>query len=108
MKEYFNGSDTVRVLKINDIIQTEMSLTTRQSVSEYVKLLDLLVPKAKESGTALVLGLGGGLTANDLCKKNYTTDGVEFDDRVIATARDYFFLDARVQTIHEDARYFLN
>lgn len=99
---------SVRLLKINSIIQTEMNLHTKHSVSGYVSLLDTLVPYSETPKKALVLGLGGGLTANLLIEKNYKITGVEFDERIIEASRNYFFLDPSVQTFCEDARYYLN
>jgi spermidine synthase len=104
--DIFNGKDSVRILKINEIIQTEMNLKNKNSVSEYIQLLDTLIDK--KDGSALVLGLGGGLTANMLSKKNYRTEGVEFDERIIEAAKNHFFLDPSVRAIDEDARFFLN
>jgi predicted membrane-bound spermidine synthase len=101
-------SQTYRILTVNDIIQTEMNLTTRKSVSEYVKLIDTLVNISFVSKNALVLGLGGGLNANLLAEKNYNTDGVELDQRIIDAAKAYFYLNKNVNTFYEDARYFLN
>jgi predicted membrane-bound spermidine synthase len=102
------GKDTVRLLLINDIIQTEMDLKSRRSVSAYISLLDTLIPFTTSSGTALVLGLGGGLTANILLEKNYVVEGVEFDERIIQAAQNFFFLPKSVKSIHQDARLFLN
>ncbi|MBL7913274.1 MAG: fused MFS/spermidine synthase [Bacteroidia bacterium] len=100
--------ETVRILKINSIIQTEMNLKTKRSVSEYVKLLDTLVLYSANPKAALVLGLGGGLTANLLQEKNYMTDGVEFDENIIKAAVNYFDLNKNVKPVCSDARYFLN
>ncbi|MBA2611146.1 MAG: fused MFS/spermidine synthase [Bacteroidetes bacterium] len=100
--------EPIRILKINSIIQTEMSLNTSRSVSEYVKLLDTLVPYSASPKSALVLGLGGGLTANLFSSKNYITDGVEFDKGIIDAANNYFYLSKNVKAICSDARYFLN
>ncbi|MDP1801002.1 MAG: fused MFS/spermidine synthase, partial [Bacteroidota bacterium] len=85
-----------------------MNLSTKRSVSEYVKLLDTLIPNSSTPKTALVLGLGGGLTANLLQEKNYNTDGVEFDKNIIDAAVNYFDLNKNVKAICSDARYFLN
>lgn len=101
-------NSAVRVLKINNIIQTEMDLGSRLSISDYVSLLDTLIPSAKTDKSSLVLGLGGGLTANLLINKNYSCKGVEFDDRIISSARNFFYLNPKVITTHADARYFLN
>lgn len=100
--------EIVRVLKINDIIQSEMRLSDSCSVSEYIGLLDTLIPSATKKERALVLGLGGGLTANLLSKKKYQTSGVEFDTRIIEAAHSFFYLDPRVTAIEGDARQFIN
>jgi len=97
-----------RILTVNDIVQTEMLLQNKRSLSAYMQLIDTLVPFSKDEGNALVLGLGGGLAANLLEEKKYHTDGVELDERIIAAAKKYFYLDKRVMTYYEDARYFLN
>jgi predicted membrane-bound spermidine synthase len=97
-----------RILTINNIIQTEMVLETKGSASTYINLIDSLIPNSKIQGSALVLGLGGGLTANLLERKNYQTDGVELDKRIIEAAQLFFNLDKRVNAVCTDARYFLN
>lgn len=102
------GDAPVRLLRINNVIQTEMGLQTRKSVSEYVHLLDTLVPISKNRGSALVLGLGGGLVANMLVEKNYETDAVEIDQRIIDVAGSFFNLQRSVHSFCGDARYFLN
>lgn len=100
--------ETIRILKINNIVQTEMNVKTKRSVSEYVNLLDTLVPNSSKPKTALVLGLGGGLTANLFVEKNYVTDGVEFDRGIIDAAQNFFDLNKTVKPVCEDARYYLN
>jgi predicted membrane-bound spermidine synthase len=102
-----NGSIIIRKLLINNTIQTEMQLDSRQSVSEYVHLVErnvLYFPKGK----ALVLGLGGGVVANMLNSKNYRVTAVEFDPRIISMAKQFFYLHDSVKTICEDARYYIN
>lgn len=98
----------VRLLKINSIVQTEMDLRTKHSVSGYVSLLDTLVNYSQTQKKALILGLGGGLTANLFIEKNYKVTGVEFDERIIEASKNFFSLDPEVETFCEDARYFLN
>lgn len=102
------NNEKIRILKINNIIQTEMNLSTKRSVSEYVTMLDSLVPYSPKPKKALVLGLGGGLTANLFQDKNYITDGVEFDKGIIDAAINFFDLNKNVKPICSDARYFLN
>lgn len=106
------GRDTImqegkRILSINKIIQTEMDVRSSKSLSDYLKQLDTLIPDA-DGGRALVLGLGGGLSANLLVEKGYQVDGVELDERIIACAKNFFHLDPTVKTYHDDARHFLN
>ncbi|MBA3680859.1 MAG: fused MFS/spermidine synthase [Bacteroidetes bacterium] len=109
VKDLLNDKkETIRILKINNIIQTEMNLKTKRSVSEYVNLLDTLVPYSNKLKNALVLGLGGGLTANLFVDKNYVTDGVEFDKGIIDAAQNFFELNKSVKPICDDARYYLN
>ncbi|MBL7920482.1 MAG: fused MFS/spermidine synthase [Bacteroidia bacterium] len=103
-----NNKETIRILKINNIVQTEMNVKTKRSVSEYVKLLDTLINYSYKQKAALVLGLGGGLTANLLVDKNYVTDGVEFDKGIIDAAQNFFDLNKTVKPVCEDARYYLN
>lgn len=98
-----------RILTVNDIVQTEMDLHSKTALSHYVKLIDTLVETSLPANkNALVLGLGGGLTANLLRAKNYNCDGVELDERIILAAKNFFFLDNDVATFYEDARWFLN
>jgi len=97
-----------RILTVNDIVQTEMSLKSKKSLSAYVKLIDTLVPLKTGDHSALILGLGGGLTANLFKEKNYTTHGVELDKRIIDAAKKYFYLDEDISVFYQDARYFLN
>lgn len=110
VKDFINQNrDSVRILLVNNIIQTEMDLNSKKSLSDYMSLLDTLIPFSKmKKGKALVLGLGGGLAANLLVEKNYEVDGVELDKRIIKVAKDFFYLDKSVLGIDEDARYFLN
>jgi len=105
----------VRTLKINDIIQTEMDKLSGKSVSAYINLLDTLMPSSELQNNAclparqaLVLGLGGGLTANLLSQKKYKVTGVEFDERIIEVSKNYFNLDKNIECVCEDARYYLN
>jgi len=97
-----------RILCVNDIVQSEMDLTNKKSLSGYVELLDTLTPISVNGENTLVLGLGAGLTANMFLEKGYKTEGVEFDPRIISIAKDYFFLKSEIKTASEDARYYLN
>lgn len=101
------GTFKIRKLLINTIVQTEMNLGNYHSVSDYIHLLEknsAYFPKGK----ALVLGLGGGLTANLFQQQHYQVTGVEFDQRIIDMAKTYFFLNDSIKTVCDDARYFIN
>jgi predicted membrane-bound spermidine synthase len=104
---YSNESVLIRKLLINNTIQTEMLLETKQSVSEYVRLVErnlAYFPKGK----ALVLGLGGGVVANMFQSHHYKVTAVEFDSRIIDMARQFFYLSDSVKTVCADARYYIN
>jgi spermidine synthase len=58
--------------------------------------------------SALVLGLGGGCVANEMIKKGYQVDAVEFDERVVEMAQKYFRLDPQIQLVTDDARHYVN
>ncbi|MBS1650754.1 MAG: fused MFS/spermidine synthase [Bacteroidetes bacterium] len=103
-KSHFNSIN----LSINNIIQTEMNTKSGKSLSEYIKNLDSLIQNQIAKKNALIIGLGGGLTANLFCAKNYNVDGVEFDDRIIYCAKKYFNLNPNVKTYCCDGRNYLN
>lgn len=102
------GIKTVRLLKVNDIIQSEMNLISGQSISDYVTIFDTLCSGYPFGSKALVLGLGAGLTSNALVKRNFQVQAVEFDERVIYAAKNYFGLNKKVELFNDDARHFLN
>jgi len=97
----------IRKLLINTIVQTEMNTETKASVSEYVRLLESNLPYFPR-GKALVLGLGGGVVSTMLATKGYSVTGVEFDQRIIDMAKRFFYLDASVTTVCDDARHYIN
>lgn len=111
VKEYTQPDGTrLRLLVLNGTIQTQKILNSEVLPMDYSRLLDTLVKPAKQGGgdRALLLGLGGGQAANLLAEKKFEVDAVEFDERIIEAAKQYFFLDKRVNTYCEDARYYLN
>ncbi len=102
------GINIVRKLLVNNVVQTEMDLRTTTSVTHYIHLLDTNITASTTKGSALVLGLGGGLTSNMLIKKGYLVDGVELDERIISVAKNYFYLHPNVNAIEDDARRYIN
>ena len=71
-------------------------------------MFDTLIQTAKAGQNALVLGLGGGMTANLLTEKNYKVTAVEFDERIISVSKKYFNLNDQAEIHCADARYYLN
>ena len=104
---YSNEAVIIRKLLINNTIQTEMQIDSKQSVSDYVRLVEknlLYLPKGK----ALILGLGGGVVANMFQQHHYDVTAVEFDSRIIDMAKQFFYLSDSVKTVSADARYYIN
>ncbi len=99
---------TMRYLLVNKIIQTEIDCASKKTTAAYLQLFDTLIPAVTGVKTALVLGLGGGVNANTLIKKGFKTTAVEFDDRIVQCAKNYFFLNPNVDVEIKDARYFIN
>lgn len=108
IKDVKRAEGNVRLLLVNKIVQSEMSLLTQKSVSDYIKLLDAVIINEKAPKRALVLGLGAGLTSNLLVQKGYHVTAVEFDARIIEVAENYFELNKKVRTVCDDARHFIN
>jgi len=102
-----NENQIIRKLSVNNIIQTEMNVSTKESVSDYIHLFNQN-EKYFPKGKALILGLGGGLLANKLYNDGYAVTGVELDERIIKVAKDYFYLNSNVKTVVDDARHYIN
>lgn len=98
----------IRKLLVNNVVQTEMNVSSQNSVTRYIHLLDTNIKTTTSNENALVLGLGGGLTSNMFNNKGYKVDGVELDARIISVAKKYFFLSPSVNAIEEDARRYIN
>lgn len=96
-----------RLLLVNNIVQTEMNLATKQPVIEYTQLLKKNLVYMPH-GSALVLGLGGGVVSNLLYESGYQVTSVEFDERIIELSKRFFFLHDSIRVICDDARHFIN
>src|SRR5512143_2094896 len=75
---------------------------------DYYSLLPFLFRDAPKS--ALIIGLGGGIIANQLhyFHPKIDIDGVEIDPKVIQIARTYFALSDAVKTYNQDGRIFVD
>jgi predicted membrane-bound spermidine synthase len=100
--------DYCRLLLINNIIQSAVSLNSGESQLAYTSLIktniDTIGFKPK---SALLLGLGGGVFANELCKQNIKVTAIELDERIAMVAKKYFHLPESVNIIQDDARHAL-
>lgn len=100
--------DSCRMLLINNVIQSAVSLTDGRSRLEYTSVIqDNLDSLGAKPQSALILGLGGGVLANELSKKGIKVTAVELDARVTEVARNYFSLSKDVEVIQDDARHAL-
>ena len=107
-KSVTDSTIVIRKLLINNIVQTEMNIATKQSASDYINLLKRNLINFPKQGNVLVLGLGGGLVANLFHENKYQVDGVELDNRIIEVAKSYFYLNPLVKTFCDDARHYMN
>ncbi len=75
---------------------------------DYYSLLPFLFKDAPNS--AIIVGLGGGIIANQLhyFHPNIDIDGVEIDPKVIRIAQTYFALSEAVRTYNQDGRIFVS
>ncbi len=75
---------------------------------DYYSLLPLLFESRPRS--ALIIGLGGGIIANQMhyFYPGMGVDGVEIDPKVIEIARKYFALTDTVKVFNQDGRIFMN
>ncbi|HWY38802.1 MAG TPA: fused MFS/spermidine synthase, partial [Bacteroidia bacterium] len=100
--------DSCRLLLMNNVIQSAVNLKNGNSELEYTALLEKnLTAATTHPKTALLLGLGGGVQANELCKENIEVTAIELDRRVIGVAKCYFNLNRSVVVIEDDARHAL-
>lgn len=100
--------DLCRLLLVNNIIQSAINLKSGESELEYTSLfnknLELIGSKPQN---ALLLGLGGGAQANELCRQNVKVTAVELDERIVDVSKKYFNLNSAVNIIQDDARHAL-
>ncbi len=98
--------ETCRTLLINNVTQSSINLKTGESRLDYTQLQQKNIALIGNSPkTALLLGLGGGVLANDLCKENIKVTAIELDERIISIAKKYFNLNPGIEVIHDDARH---
>jgi spermidine synthase len=99
--------NNVRYLMVNYIIQSYVDDVHGQKLP-YVHLIDsVFQSQGIKNKDILILGLGGGVLANQLAQYNRSITGVEIDPRIIECAKKYFNLNPKVKAICEDAQWFI-
>jgi predicted membrane-bound spermidine synthase len=106
--DLLQGSDSCRLLLIDNVIQSCTELRSGKSKLEYTDLLQKnLSQMGRKPKRTLILGLGGGVLANELAQDSCQVTAIELDKRIVDVAKKYFHLDPSVQVIQDDARHAL-
>jgi len=101
--------DNGRYLLMEGMLHTVMDLEDGRSWHRYVAALDILDFLFDEPGDMLLLGLGGGLLAQEFSRDGWNVQAVEIDPAVTEIAREYFDLrDEHASVAHMDGRRFLH
>lgn len=101
--ELLDGGERLYLL-VNGTNQSAMEKSTGMSPTPYIRAMQWVRALRPRAGTALVLGLGGGLLPKALERAGLTADSVEIDPEVVEAARGYFGYSPRGRTFIEDAR----
>ncbi|MFM2285559.1 MAG: hypothetical protein RLZZ543_1056 [Bacteroidota bacterium] len=98
-----------RTLFVNRIIQTSYNIRNKKyNDHAYFNVTgDVLSMFPKESDM-LLLGLGGGVLAQDAINRGMNVDAVELDERIIEVSHKYFGLSDDVKVFQDDARHYIN
>jgi predicted membrane-bound spermidine synthase len=104
-----NKNANERILFINRMGQTWVNLQTNYSVWSYPNYITSIASMFPENTNSLLLGLGGGIVAEQLNSINkFNVDAVELDSRIIDLSKKYFGLkNYTVNTYEDDARRFI-
>jgi predicted membrane-bound spermidine synthase len=106
---HHDSIQTDRTLFVNRVIQTSFNTQNQQyNDYDYFNVTQDVITKFPKGSSLLLLGLGGGVIANDAVKKGFVVDAIELDKRIIHVAREYFNLSDSVNVIMDDARRFIN
>ncbi|HIA10616.1 MAG TPA: hypothetical protein EYN69_00895 [Flavobacteriales bacterium] len=97
-----------RALFVNRMGQTIVDMRTGKSKWSYVDYLTSVASKLPEGAEVLLLGLGGGTTANQLSSiLNLNVTTVDLDARMPHLAAKYFAMDNKVNVVIDDARHYI-
>jgi predicted membrane-bound spermidine synthase len=101
-----------RWLFVNRISQTMYDSLADENNSEekyftYVYRISEFADSMPKGSRVLLLGLGGGSIAKKLSEKGMVVEVCELDRRIAEIARNYFYLDKKVNIIVDDARHYI-
>lgn len=107
--DYKQKEETIRVMLINRMGQTQMNLNTNFSTWPYVNYLTSAASMYPAGSNTLVLGLGGGIVPKQISYfLGHNVDAVELDHRIVSLSEIYFnFWKARINIYTDDARRFV-
>lgn len=107
--DYKKEEETIRVMLINRMGQTQLNLNTKFSTWPYVNYLTSAASIYPAGSNTLVLGLGGGIVPKQISYYlGHNVDAVELDHRIVSLSEEYFdFWKARINTYTDDARRFV-
>ena len=97
-----------RLLVINSQMQTMTIKNSTTSLLHYSHALSVAASIKPKGSKTLLLGLGGGVVANEFLQLGFEVDAVELDERMVEAARQYFYLSDKCHIIVDDARHYLN
>ncbi|MBR9832935.1 hypothetical protein GYB57_12370 [bacterium] len=97
-----------RMMMVNNTLQAMVDANnTSIDYLQFSRLMDPIISEYFKDKKILILGLGGGVIANQFIKKGCEVDVVEIDYRVEDLARKFFGLSNQVNVFIEDARRFI-
>ncbi len=105
-----NGDDvTFRMMMINNTLQAIVDAENpAKDYLQFSRLMDPIIEKYFHNKKILILGLGGGIVANQFIRNKCEVDVVEIDPRIRDMAFQFFGLSNQVNVIIEDARRYIN
>ena len=98
-----------RTLFVNRIIQTSYNIKNKKyNDHAYFNVTGDVLSMFPQGSDLLLLGLGGGVLAQDALSHGMNVDAVELDERIIEVARTFFGLGEEVNVFQDDARHYIN
>lgn len=106
--DYSGSVTSIRELLIDGMVQGGIDRNNGLSVYEYPYLLEALPLAIKpDARSALIVGLGAGVVADRLQRRDVDVEAIDIDPAVVEVAGTHFNLRLKRPAVIEDARYFL-